>query len=240
MKNPFVFNFVLLGTIVVCLGLILFCSCCYCGQYCFEFKPRTENILLGIFSSAILLLIVELINYIIDRRKYGFIKGRYYRKAIFQINENRVRGSEIPENVVNVDERRRIRTSFQETKGELYSNDSIYHELIYQKCLETKYAILLNYQFHGIYSGTVEYMFHDDYDGRWHDRNIKKTKAVITLNLNLANKMTGSGTYKYLNKDDFGKYEFQIDDENPNRIIVSYWNTVPSGLAEGYEIWEKE
>ena len=51
--------------------------------------------------------------------------------------------------------------------------------------------------------------------------------------------MTGVGSYKYINTDDFGKYEFQIDDQNSNRIIVYYKNTIPSGLSEGYEIWEK-
>ena len=51
--------------------------------------------------------------------------------------------------------------------------------------------------------------------------------------------MTGSGSYKYSNLDDFGKYEIHVDDEDNNRIIVNYKNTLPSGLAQGYEIWER-
>ncbi len=31
----------------------------------------------------------------------------------------------------------------------------------------------------------------------------------------------GTGSYKYVNRDDFGKYEFQIDEQDSNRIIVS-------------------
>jgi hypothetical protein len=174
-----------------------------------------------------------------DRKKYGFIEGVYYRKAIYQVNENRLRGSEIPTNRDDIDEKRRERMDLLETKGERYSDDSIYHELIYQKCTDIKYSIRLSYKFQGMYSGTAEYFLHDSYSGRWQDRSIAKTKVAITLNINLGNKMTGEGSYKYVNKDDFGKYEFQIDDENSDRIIVYYRNTLPSGLSEGFEIWEK-
>jgi hypothetical protein len=239
MKNPYYTNFIWLSVIITVLGTILLCKCCCCEVYCFEFLPRTENILLGIFSSAILLLIFELINYVMDRKKYGFIEGVYYRKAIYQVNENRLRGSEIPTNRDDIDEKRRERMDLLETKGERYSDDSIYHELIYQKCTDIKYSIRLSYKFQGMYSGTAEYFLHDSYSGRWQDRSIAKTKVAITLNINLGNKMTGEGSYKYVNKDDFGKYEFQIDDENSDRIIVYYRNTLPSGLSEGFEIWEK-
>lgn len=239
MKNPYYINFIWLSIIITVLGAILLCSCRYCGQYCFEFMPRTENILLGVLSSAILLLFIELINYVIDKKKYGFIEGVYYRKAIYQVNDNRLRGSEIPKDITGNEQKRQKRMEFAEAKGERYSDDSIYHELIYQKCAEIKYSIRLNYNFQGMYSGTAEYFRHDSYEGRWQDRNISKTKVAITLNINLANKKTGEGSYKYLNQDDFGKYEFQIDDENPNLLIVYYRNTLPNGLSEGYEIWER-
>ncbi|MBU3715284.1 MAG: hypothetical protein FGM46_10130 [Ferruginibacter sp.] len=201
--------------------------------------PRTENILLGILSSAIFLLFIEIINYVIDKKKYGFIEGVFYRKAIYQVNDNRLRGFEIPTDIADNEQKRKKRMELSKDKGERYSDDSIYHELVYQRCAEIKYSIRLNYKFQGMYSGTAEYFLHDTYTGRWQDRNIGKTKAAITLNMNLANKNTGEGSYKYVNKEDFGKYEFQIDDENPNRIIVYYRNTLPSGLSEGYEIWEK-
>ncbi len=240
MKNPYYTNFIWLSFIITALGVILPCRCCYCSHYCFEFSSRIENVLLGVFSSAILLLFIELINYVIDKKKYGFIEGVFYRKAIYQVNDNRLRGSNIPADILNNDDKRNKRKEILETKGERYSDDSIYHELIYQKCSEIKYTIKLQYKFQGIYSGTAEYFLHDSYDGRWQDRSISKTKAAITLNINLANVKTGEGSYKYINNDDFGRYEFQIDDQNPSRIIVYYRNTLPSGLSEGYEIWEKE
>jgi hypothetical protein len=225
MKNPYFTNFIWLSVIISVLAVILLCNCYCCGKYCFEFLPRTENILLGVFSSAILLLFIEFINYVIDKKKYGFIEGVYYRKAIYQVNKDRLRGSEI--------------TAGKIDKGEKYSDDSVYHELIYQRCADIKYSIRLSYKFQGMYTGTAEYFLHDSYEGRWQDRSIAKTKAAITLNINLGNKMTGVGSYKYINTDDFGKYEFQIDDQNSNRIIAYYKNTIPSGLSEGYEIWEK-
>ena len=239
MKNPYFTNFIWLSVIITVLAAILLCNCYCCGKYCFEFLPRTENILLGVFSSAILLLFIEFINYVIDKKKYGFIEGVYYRKAIYQVNKDRLRGSVILGDITDKEQRRQKRIDIIEKKGERYSLDTIYHELIYQKCADIKYSISLSYKFQGMYSGTAEYFLHDSDDGRWQDRSIAKTKAAITLNINLGNIMTGVGSYKYINTDDFGKYEFQIDDQNTNRIIVYYKNTLPSGLSEGYEIWEK-
>jgi len=88
---------------------------------------------------------------------------------------------------------------------------------------------LLEYQYHGIYKGYVEYYDHNN--GDWKSNSFVKVKARITINLNPANKMTGSGSYKYSNLDDFGKYEIHVDDEDNNRIIVNYKNTLLSGLA---------
>ena len=186
-----------------------------------------------------MLLLIESILFINDLLKFGFVEGLYYRKAIYQVNDKGLRGTQIPDNISDDNERRKKRQDLVENKGEKYSDDSIYHEMVYYKCTDTKYAIRLNYEFHGIYSGTAEYFFHDSYSGRWQDRVIKKTKAFITLNLNSANRMTGTGSYKYDSVDDYGKFEFHINEQNKKELIVYYKNTIPSGLAEGYEIWEK-
>lgn len=227
MKNPYYFNFMWLSLIIIILGAILLLSCC-CGDYCFLFKPRTENILIGIFSSAILLLLVEIIQFSIDQTKYSFLKGTYFRESIAGINEGGVRSSDI---IKDEREKREKGANIR------FINDSCYHELLYYECDKVKYFIKLNYLFHGIYSGTVEY--YDHINSKPKEGVIKKTTANFTFNLNLANKMIGTGSYKYVQKDDYGKYEFQIDEENKNRIIVSYENTIPSGLSKGYEIWKK-
>jgi hypothetical protein len=66
-----------------------------------------------------------------------------------------------------------------------------------------------------------------------------KPKCNTAVKLIFTAPITGSGNYKYEGKYDFGTYNFQIDPENENRILVFYQNTIPSGLAEGYEIWER-
>ncbi len=222
MKNPYYINFIWTGAIIAGLGGILLLSCC-CGHYYFQFRPRIENILLGILSSAVLLLFVEIINWIVDRKKYGFLNGKYRKTIITQVNSNHQRSSDIAD------------TQTKETNEKIkFLPDSYYHRLDYYECDKVFYYTKLNYQYHGIYTGYVEY-----YDGNWKEGNMKKNQARITININPANIMTGSGSYKYVNLDDFGSYELHVDDENINRIIVNYKNTLPSGLAEGYEIWER-
>ena len=214
-----------ISLIIFILGGVLLCICC-CGHYCFEFKSRTENILLGILSSSFLLLFVEIINFIIDKKKYGFLNGKYKKVLITQMNSNGLRSSEVPD------------ASKKEIEEKIkFIPDSCYHTLDYYDCGEVDYLTVLTYHYHGIYTGYVEYL--DHIKGNWKENNMVKIKTRVTLNINSANKMTGSGSYKYANRDDFGKYEFQVDEENTNRIIVNYRNTLPSGLAEGYEIWER-
>lgn len=224
-KNPYYINFLWMSIALFILGFILLSTCCY-GDYCFKFQSRTENILIGIFSSIFLLLFLEITNWIIDRQKYGFLHGKYKKVFITQINENRMRSSEID----NASEK-------EQTDKIKFINDSCYHELDYYDCDRISYFTNLKYHYHGIYTGYVEYF--DHIRGNWKENKMIKIKAKVTLNLNSANKMTGSGSYKYVHKNDFGKYEFQVDEENAERIIVNYRNTLPSGLAEGYEIWEK-
>lgn len=223
MRNPYIFNITWLSAIAIIIAIILYGPCLN-SNLCFPFPPALENILLGIISSAILLVLTEIINLIVDRTKYGFLKRDYLKQTITQVNEGRERSN-------NIQDKNRLETE----NGVRYINDSIYHELSYYSFDKIQYLTKLKYHYHGIYIGTVEYLDHINSD--WRNGKVVKTKALITLNLNLANKMTGTGSYKYLNRDDFGKFEFQVDEQNTNRIIVNYINTIPSGLAEGYEVW---
>ncbi len=199
MKNPYFNNIIWLFVIIFVASFLPCFGRCY-----FKINSTFENILTGAISSAILLLIIEIINYLNDKRKYGFISGIYKKVSITE---------RIPDGQDNL---KRI-------------GDSCYREISYYNLSDINYVSDLKYQYHGIYTGTVEY---------FGDTETKAT-AFVTLNLNLANKMTGMGSYKYAGKDDFGKYDFQVDEENTRRIIVYYKNTIPSGLAEGYEIWER-
>ena len=225
MKNPFYLNLLWLGIIIIIIGGILLQSCS-CGYYYFAFKSRTESIIIGILSSAILLIFAEAINYCYDNKRYSFLKGKYKRTIITQKNEAGLRSSNIPN-----------REEKEKNESIKFIDDSCYHEMRYYKCEQVEYIIKLDYQFHGVYTGFAEYF--DHLHGNWRENKMTKIKAKLTLNLNIANKMTGLGSYKYSSRNDFGKYEFQIDEQNNSRIIVQYKSTIPSGLSEGYEIWEK-
>ena len=38
---------------------------------------------------------------------------------------------------------------------------------------------------------------------------------------------------------DVGYFKLQVDTLNPKRIYVYHNNLIPSGIAQGYEVWEK-
>lgn len=89
-----------------------------------------------------------------------------------------------------------------------------------------------------------EIVLHYDGDAKYHgyvhyDKG-DKGKTKITLDLDTVNPMTGTGTYQYLDKTviDIGTYKFQVDIDK-KRIYIFYSNLLPSGLACGYEVWEK-
>ena len=235
-KNPYYFNLLGLGIIIFVILFLLFGS--FLFPYCsFYLNKLPEEILIGVLSSAALLLFIEVMNFYSDRKRYSFLKGKYKRVVISEVNTNRLRGSEIPIGIENYEERTKARKKEESEKNIKYKTDSCYHELNYYDCETIDYFIELNYQYHGIYIGYIEY--YDDNKSCWRENKIIKIKAKITLNLNQANIMTGLGSYKYSGRDDLGKYDFRVDDENQNRIIVNYQNRIPSGLAEGYEIWER-
>lgn len=211
MKNPY-FNNIIWLLVIIFVATFLPCF----GRCYFEINSTFENILTGIISSSILLLIIEFINFITDKKKYGFISGKYRKVFIAERNPNGQRSSDLPDEFWTKNKKR-------------INDDSCYHELSFYSLPMKKYTTKLKYHHNGIYTGTVKYFGNTE----------TKATAYVTLNLNLANRMTGMGSYKYACKDDFGKYEFQVDEENARRIIVYYKNTIPSGLAEGYEIWER-
>jgi len=211
MKNPYFNNIIWLLVIIFIATFLPYFGHCY-----FEINSTFENILTGIISSSLLLLIIEFINFITDKKKYGFISGKYRKIFIAERNPDGQRSCVLPDEFWTKDKKR-------------IDDDSCYYELSNYGLPMEKYFTKLKYQYNGIYMGTVKYFGNTE----------TKAKAFVTLNLNLANRMTGIGSYKYAGKDDFGKYEFQVDEENKRRIIVYYKNTIPSGLAEGYEIWGK-
>ena len=234
-KNPYYFNLFGLGIIILVILFVLFGRLIFPSFY---LNKLPEEILIGILSSATLLLIIEFMNFYSDRKRYSFLEGKYKRVSISEVNTNRLRGSEIPIGIENVEERTKAREKEESEKNIKYKIDSCYHELDYYGFETIDYFIELKYKFNGIYTGYAEY--YDDYKSCQRKNKIIKIVVKITLNLNQANIMTGLGSYKYSGFDDLGKYDFQVDDENQNRIIVNYQNRIPSGLAGGYEIWERD
>src|ERR1035437_2596411 len=51
--------------------------------------PDLKNILIGIFSSALLLLLTEVIYFLKDKELYGNLNGTYTRKEIYEKTETR-------------------------------------------------------------------------------------------------------------------------------------------------------
>lgn len=212
MKNPFTINFLALGFIILLCSFILISEC----QCCHNYNDTFRNIIIGILSSAILLALIEFILLIRDSTKYAFLSGKYKRLEIYQLNENRIRWTK-DESIEKNGKR------FE------YKTDSCYHRLAFYDDLTDIKKIELKYLFNGKYSGTVDY-----------DEGTTK----ISITLDNTNEMQGKGTYQYTKSTDnklpnLGTYEIQVDELDKSKIYVYYKNTIPSGLAEGYEIWKK-
>jgi len=116
-------------------------------------------------------------------------------------------------------------------KLDIRTDDKIY-ENITPRYIEKNInpSIKIKYKGEGLFQGTADY-------------EIGSVKFEIFLDQ--TNPNHGSGIYQYTKlKDsniqsiDFGKYELNRDIVNKRRLIIYYTNIVPSGLAEGYEIWE--
>jgi hypothetical protein len=87
------------------------------------------------------------------------------------------------------------------------------------------------------YRGDRKYEFEAEYEeGR--------KKAII--HLDATNPTEGKGVYQYITKKpgyklpDIGYFQLQVDTVNPDKLYLYHNNLVPSGLAQGLEIWEKQ
>jgi hypothetical protein len=188
-----------------------------------------NEIVLASFSAAVLLLIFEIILFRRDQKELGCLEGRYIRKYITEINEDGKRSKNI-DPAIRRDEENRSNIKFLD--------DYKYHELKFYACDTTDWLITLNYSFAGNYTGIAEYYLHGVKSP--HDFPKPKTNVEINLSLSSADKITGTGSYKYQTSQDYGIYRFQVVDKAHKKILVYYENILPSGLAEGYEIWEKK
>lgn len=229
MNNPFYRNFIWLGILTIFSGSILFlsCICEYCDCYA-HISSLTQNIIIGFFSSSLLLLLNELVNFISDKNKYGFLEGTYERKIItdvleLQPNITKKRTDELTEDEIK---------SLRKNGCEPIPN-SKYVELFDYINIGKDWRIHLKYLYGGTYEGTA------DYHAYWKKEYGSKAIVKFTLTLNPSNITTGAGNYKYLEQEDFGIYSFQINEEDKNEILITYKNTIPSGLAQGYEKWRR-
>lgn len=88
-----------------------------------------------------------------------------------------------------------------------------------------------------VYKGNREYEIPQiHYDEQWH--------AKASLVLDPSNRRVGTGVYHYDRKSDslsadFGTYQLFVDALNQNKIYLFHQNYVPSGLSEGYEVFER-
>lgn len=89
------------------------------------------------------------------------------------------------------------------------------------------------------YKGDREYYFEAEY---------LEGKVLAHFFINQTNPKIGTGHYQYISKKeqykntmpDIGHYEIQVDETNAKRIYLFHHNLIPSGLADGYEIWERQ
>ncbi|MBI2271357.1 MAG: hypothetical protein HYU69_13520 [Bacteroidetes bacterium] len=69
----------------------------------------------------------------------------------------------------------------------------------------------------------------------------KEGKVTAIIYLDSTNSGEGNGNYQYSTKltTDIGNYRVLADTQASNKLIVYYKNIIPSGLAEGYEVWQR-
>ena len=110
-------------------------------------------------------------------------------------------------------------------------DDKIYEEIT-QRYIDKKVNSIIKIKSRGDgqFEGTADY---------------EEGKVKFDIVLDKVNPSYGLGTYQYISKKekyilpDLGKYETIRDKVNQDRIFLHYNNILPSGLAEGYEIWER-
>lgn len=229
MKNPFIKNIALMLTVILISSLVLLLSC-DCNESCccnFHLSSTWKNIIIGLISSALLLLLSEIFRLRSDR-KLGYLAGEYSRTIITDVIANSdIVTTEKREEDLNDDQRK----LFSE-RNLIPIKGSRYVEVGGYQAIGKDWRIKLKYLYNGIYDGTAEY---HKYWGTYGDKTVVK----FTLTLNQSNLTTGGGNYKYIEKDDYGIYSFQVNEDDKTEILVTYKNTIPSGLAEGYEKWKR-
>jgi hypothetical protein len=164
-----------------------------------ETASKYISIYSGIFASSLVVMFLEIANWIRDRMKFAYLEGAYMRTAIRNEEEKR------------------------------NENDEKYTDIM-PEYSDVDPQIELRYRSKGQYNGSLSY---------------KEGFAVFTLYLDPLNPLCGKGSYQYKEKKqgfkmpDIGSYEIQVDCLTKKRIYVRFKNTIPSGLAGGYEIWDK-
>lgn len=218
MKNPYLFNLVWLSILVFVLMIILFCYCS-ASIIRIEENSHSQNILLNILAAALLISLQELILFFRDKKKNGLLTGNYKRISIFQINKDKKQWDAKTDSLLLSD------------KNVEYKQDSIYHRLKVYDEQAVSLKIRLKHLYMGRYVGKAEY---------------NEGSTDIAISLDTINTTQGKGTYSYYRRNDSnlpdnGTYEIQIENCKSSRVTlyVYYKNTIPTGAAEGYEIWEK-
>jgi hypothetical protein len=216
LKNPFIYNIRWLSVLSVLALVVLFLP--FLNS---SINELWKHIIAGIFYSALVLLINEFVQLFRDKKELGILKGKYIRMELFQVLEGGKRAEQLTEA-----ERDKIVSAKQQVvEGTRYSK--------FFDVTDLGWEIELNYLFKGSYSGVAKYQNHLERE----DANVQPD-VFITLHLN-DDLNSGDGTYQYKNFEVFGTYSLHISPLEPNKIIIGFKNIIPSGIAEGYEIWEK-
>ncbi len=224
-------NFKWLIIVLIISGVYLLCSIlCHSSVLSKHATTTFNEVIIGIFSAAVLSSFLEVMLYTYDKIKFGFLAGTYIRKVITGINDGGLRSD-----AIDISTRQA-----REAAGNIkFITDSKYHELSYYDCINEEYIIVIDYEFAGNYTGNAEYYDHNVVGTNAYSYPKPKTTAEIILNLNNIDRVRGTGSYKYKGKDDCGSYEIMTIGTNLD-ILVYYKNILPSGLAEGYEIWTRK
>lgn len=227
MRNPYKRNILLQLTLIGISTLGL--------NYSFKYLIKDdhlysiiENIIIGLFSSAVLLFLIEILQMISDKRRYGYLEGIYKRTIITDViaNSDIVKGEKRTEELSDEQKKRFEAIGLIPIPGSRYVEVKRYHEI------GKNWQINLKYLYHGIYEGIAEYH-------KYWENNGNSTMVKFTMTLNPSNLTAGNGNYKYIERDDYGEYKFQVNENDDTEILVEYKNVIPNGLSEGYEKWKR-
>jgi hypothetical protein len=166
------------------------------------------------------LLLSEVVQLFRDKKEFGVLAGDYERDSWFEKIEKDRRAEDLSD-----EEKQHILS----TQKKVLPSSS-YKEFLYGK--GEGWNIEVKYLFKGVYTGKAIYHKY------WVNDKNQKTKVWFTLHLS-ADLNTGSGSYAYSERNDSGIYSFQISETDANKVIIRYKNIIPSGIAEGYEIWKR-